>query len=144
MQSIDLSITRDADQVAGGETVVFYGDGGTGTLSTDTPLNVQPIELTPGLDSPVAWLTGPWLTESWLRPADEAIVTAVGFTTDPIYFGVRQFAAAVLDAAGNEGLGETTTMTINSAPRAPRSIGLPTQDDEQLVFAIAGSPDIEE
>lgn len=137
-----------------------YGDGGSGSMDYDAPLNEDPVALWPEsrprlghlreghlmlghLAAPAGdgHLQDRFLCGQHLRPAAEVI-----FEAGPYCFGRFQQALVMRDVLGNGDPQSATvlTKTVNSAPRRAYRL-YPTAfdaDTDRATFSFGGSPDV--
>lgn len=146
--------------IRGGESFEVFGDGGTGTIDTQTPLTDRPIGFWDGLPRreghtegghltglhldhviPDGHLAGRHTTADHLWPA-----AAVTFVTRPLYFGVFRFAVGMVDQTGNRSgqLSAVVSRVVNAAPRPAGELNRGMFDGvtRRMSFTLTPSPDL--
>ena len=159
VQSVVIEVQRRGS-IRGGDGFEVFGDGGTGTIDTQTPLTDRPIGFWEGLPRqeghtkdghltglhldhmiPDGHLAGRHVTAEHLWPA-----AAMTFVTQPLYFGIFRFAVGMVDQAGNRSgqLSPVVSRVVNAAPRQASELVRGTFDGvtRRMSFTLTPSPDL--
>ena len=118
------------------EALDVFGDGATGTVDYEAPLNESPIPARPGGRTPWGYGTGGFGIGAWGQAAAEYVWTA-----DPAVPGTHQFAVVASDAAGNR-LVTAAEVEIEVAPlpRPAEDFRAAAYDPNTQVATLAWNP----
>jgi len=159
MESLAIEVLRRRS-IRGGDRFEAFGDGGSGTVDTTTPLTDRPLAYWEGLPGreghlrdghlaglhldnivPDGHLTGRHLSAEHLWPAALLL-----FASRLLYFGVFRFAVGTVDFVGNksEDLSEVVERMVNASPRPASSLSKSGFDEQtrRLTVSFAPSPDL--
>ncbi len=113
-----------------------FGDGATGTVDDDAPLNESPIPARPDGRTPWGFGTGGYGVGAFGEAA-----AAYAWTTDPVVPGTHRFAVVAVDAAGNR-LASAAEVEIAVAPlpRPPEDFRVSVYDPNARTATLAWEP----
>ena len=118
------------------EAFDVFGDGATGTIDYDSPLNESPVAARPGGRTPWGYGTGGYGIGAWGQAAAE-----YAWTTDPVLPGTHRFAVVGIDAAGNRlATAAEVEIAVSPLPRPPEDFRLAAYDPDTRVARLAWNP----
>jgi hypothetical protein len=118
------------------EAFDVFGDGATGAVDYETPLNESPIPARPGGRTPWGYGTGGCGVGAWGQAAAE-----YDWTTDPAVPGVHRFAVVASDAAGNRlATAAEVEIALAPLPRPPQGVRLAAYDPNTRAATLAWDP----
>ncbi|MFO8014797.1 MAG: hypothetical protein R6X20_15995 [Phycisphaerae bacterium] len=118
------------------EAFDVFGDGATGTIDYETPLNESPIPARPGGRTPWGYGTGGYGVGAWGRAAAE-----YEWTADPAVPATHRFAVVASDAAGNRlATAAEVEILVAPLPRPPQDVRLAAYDPNAQVATLAWDP----
>ncbi|MFB3893215.1 MAG: hypothetical protein ACE15C_14460 [Phycisphaerae bacterium] len=124
-----------------GDSYNVYGDGGSGSIDYDNPLNAEPIPHAPELVSSAGWGYGSWGYGLW----GQFSPMAMAFITQLLADGTYLFAVCARDEAGNEThpAAQTASVTLAGQPRPPANLKATAYaaGSDTVTFTWTRSPD---
>lgn len=118
------------------EAFDVFGDGATGTVDYETPLNEAPLPARPGGQEPWGYGAGGYGMGAYGQSA-----AVYEWTTDPLPAGVHTLAVAATDAAGNRlATAAEVQVTVAPLPRPPENVHVAAYDPNTAVATLAWDP----
>jgi len=118
------------------EAFDVFGDGATGAIDYDTPLNESPLAARPGGRTPWGYGTGGFGIGAWGQAAAE-----YDWTADPVVPGTHRFAVVAIDAAGNRLATATEVeITVSPLPQPPEDFRVSAYDPNTQAATLAWNP----
>jgi hypothetical protein len=122
------------------EAFDVFGDGATGTVDYETPLNESPIPARPGGRTPWGYGTGGYGVGAWGQAA-----ARYDWTADQAVPGTHRFAVVASDAAGNRlAAAAEVEITLAPLPRPPENVRVAAYNPNTQAATLAwdSSPDL--
>lgn len=118
------------------EAFNVFGDGATGTMDDNGPLNESPIAARPGGCTPWGFGTGGYGAGAIGQAA--AVYT---WTTDLLVAGTHRLAVAAIDTAGNRlATAAEVSVTVTPLPRPAQNVRVAGYDPNTRVATLAWDP----
>ncbi|MEA3368480.1 MAG: hypothetical protein U9R68_10250 [Planctomycetota bacterium] len=118
------------------EVFDVFGDGATGTVDYDSPLNELPVPARPGGRTPWGYGTGGYGIGAYGQAAAE-----YAWTTDLVVPGTHRFAVVAADAAGNRlATAAEVQIAVCPLPRPPEDFRVTLYDPNTRVATLAWDP----